>query len=83
MLMNHQTGCSLLCDWTLHQITEDQTIKTKDKSPKPDDQCCHPPYLYCLSSNNQQLSFFGLNYFPPNEVSYGFCDLMSIAPSTK
>jgi hypothetical protein len=27
--------------------------------------------------------FFGLNYFPPNEVSYGFCDLMSIAPSTK
>jgi len=26
--------------------------------------------------------FFGLSYLPPDEVSDGFCDLMSIAPST-
>ena len=27
--------------------------------------------------------FFGLSYLPPEEVSEGFCDLMSIAPRTK
>lgn len=27
--------------------------------------------------------FFGLSYLPPEEVSDGFCDLMSIAPTTK
>ncbi|KAF0765974.1 MULE domain-containing protein [Aphis craccivora] len=26
--------------------------------------------------------FFGLSYLPPDEVSDGFCDLMSIAPSS-
>ncbi|XP_025410787.1 uncharacterized protein LOC112683834 [Sipha flava] len=26
--------------------------------------------------------FFGISYLPPDEVSDGFCDLMSIAPST-
>lgn len=51
MLINHQTGRSLLCDWTLHQITEDWATNIEDASIGPNSQWCHPPY--CPSSNNQ------------------------------
>ena len=53
MLMNHQTRCSLLCDWMLYQIGEDCMTNLKEKSTGLGDYF-RPPYLYLSSSKNQQ-----------------------------
>lgn len=35
MLMNHNNGCSLIHDWTLHQIIEDWMTHIEDNSTGP------------------------------------------------
>ena len=51
--MNHQTGRSLLRDWTLHQIIEGWMTHYEDKNIGPDDHY-RLPYLYRPSSNNKK-----------------------------